>query len=171
MRISFNRPSRRAATLICAIVLTLFGAGWQPASAAGPFAGFSGSWSGTGTLHEAGKGAERIRCEASYRPLGSTQHEIDLSLKCDSDTYKFSLSGRFHADEGNHVSGQWTEHTRNVGGIVVGNVRGNRFDLHVESSAFTADMNIYNRGRSQSVSIDAQGGGQVVKASLTLHQH
>ena len=171
MRLSFSRSSRRAATLIGAIVLVLCaGAGWQPAAAAGPFSGFSGNWSGTGTLHEAGKGAERIRCDASYRPLGSTEHEIDLSLKCDSDTYKFNLSGRFRADEGNHVSGQWTEHTRNVGGIVIGNVRGNRFDLHVESSAFTADMDIVNRGRSQSVSIDAQGGGQIVKASLTLRQ-
>ena len=71
---------------------------------------------------------ERIRCEASYRPLGSSEHEIDLSLKCDSDTYKFNLGGRFRADEGNHVSGQWTEHTRNVGGIVVGNVNGAAFN-------------------------------------------
>jgi len=140
----------------------------QQAFAAGPFSGFSGNWSGTGILRQAGKDAERIRCEASYRPLGSTQHQIDLSLKCDSDSYKFDLSGKFLADENNHVSGQWTEHNRNVGGIVIGNVRGNRFDLHVESSAFTANMNIISRGRSQAVSIDAQGVGQVIKASLTL---
>lgn len=167
------RSSRGAAAITSAIVLLLWGmAGWQPATAAeGPFADFIGSFSGTGTLRQAGKATERIRCRASYRPIGSTQHEIDLGLSCGSDSYKFNLTGRFRADEGNHVSGQWTEHTRNVGGIVIGNVHGNRFQLHVESSAFTADMSIVSRGRSQSVSIGAQGGGQVVKASLTLRQH
>ena len=170
MRISV-RSSRRAAIIACAIVFVLWGsAGWQPATAAGgPFAEFHGSWSGTGTMRNGDKN-ERIRCDASYRPVGSTQHEIDLTLKCDSDTYKFNLGGRFQADEGNHVSGQWTEHTRNVGGIVVGNVNGARFQLHVESSAFTADLVMVTRSRRQSVTIDAQGGGQIVKASLSLNQ-
>jgi hypothetical protein len=170
MRFSPSRPSRRAAALAGAIMLVLWGAaGRQPAAAAGgPFAEFHGSWSGTGTMRTGDKN-ERIRCVASYRPIGSTQHEIDLALKCDSDTYKFDLSGRFSADEGNHVSGQWTEHSRNVGGIVIGNVRGDRFQLHVESSAFTATMVMLTRSSRQSVSIDAQGGGQMVKASLTLH--
>jgi hypothetical protein len=161
--------SRRAAALAGAILLVLWGsASWQTAAAAGgPFAEFHGAWSGTGTMRSGDKN-ERIRCEASYRPIGSAQHEIDLTLKCDSDTYKFNLGGRFQADEGNHVSGQWTEHTRNVGGIVIGNVRGDYFQLHVESSVFTADMVLVTRSRRQSVTINAQGGGQIVKASLTL---
>ena len=172
MRFSAYRKSRRAAAITSVILLVLWaGIGWQPAAAAqGPFAAFHGSWSGAGTMRINGK-VERIRCQASYRPLGSSAHEIDLSLKCDSDSYKFNLGGRFRADEGNHVSGQWTEHTRNVGGIVIGNVLGERFQLHVESNAFTADMVIRTNSRAQSVSIDAQGGGQNVKASLTLRQH
>ncbi len=172
MLFSLCRPTRRAAVSGAAIaLLTLSLAGWQPAAAAeGPFADFNGSFSGTGTLRQTGKATERIRCQASYRPIGSTQHEIDLGLSCDSDSYKFNLTGRFRADEGNHVSGQWTEHTRGVGGIVIGNVHGTRFDLHVESSAFTADMGIVSRGRSQSISLSAHGGGQVVKASLSLHR-
>jgi hypothetical protein len=170
MRPSFCRFPRRATAMAGAIAFTLLAsAGWQPATAAGPFAEFHGNWSGTGTMRTGDK-TERIRCDAGYRALGSAQHEIDLSLKCDSDTYKFNLGGRFRADEGNHVSGQWTEHTRNVGGIVIGNVQGDRFQLHVESSAFTATMVMVTRSRRQSVSIDAQGGGQIVKASLTLHQ-
>jgi hypothetical protein len=172
MRFSICRPSRRAAVLACAAALVLWGiTGWPTAAAAaGPFADFSGSFRGTGTMHT-GDQTERIRCTAAYRPLGSTQHEIDLRLVCASDSYKFDLSGRFQADEGNHVSGQWTEHSRNVGGIVVGNVRGNRFQLHVESSAFTADMVILSRGSQQSVNIDAQGGGQLIKAAITLHRN
>jgi hypothetical protein len=170
MRVLLFLSSCRAA-IIPALALALWvGAGsFAAAAAQGPFASFHGRWSGSGTMHSNGK-TERMRCEASYRPLGSSGHEIDLSLKCDSDTYKFNLSGRFQADEGNHVSGQWTEHTRNVGGIVVGNVHGSRFDLHVESSAFTADMGIVTNSSRQSVSISAQGGGQIVKASLTLRQ-
>jgi hypothetical protein len=164
------RSSRRWAALFGATALVAWVYAGQPVAAAGgPFAEFRGSWSGTGTLRTHEK-TERIRCEASYRPLGSTQHEIDLTLKCDSDSYKFNLGGRFQADAGNHVSGQWTEHTRNVGGIVIGNVHGERFDLHVESSAFTADMAIVTRSKRQSVTISAQGGGDNVKASLTLGQ-
>jgi len=162
------RSSRLVAGIVGAAALAAWAYAGPPAAAAGgPFAEFRGTWSGTGTIHTHDK-TERIRCEAGYRPLGSTQHEIDLTLKCDSDTYKFNLGGRFQADAGNHVSGQWTEHTRNVGGIVIGNVNGDRFDLHVESSAFTADMAIVNRSRRQAVSISAQGGGDNVKASLTL---
>ncbi|MEJ2378779.1 MAG: hypothetical protein P8Y71_26485 [Pseudolabrys sp.] len=158
MLLSLCRSSRRAALITSAIALLLLGtAGRQPAAATeGPFA------------DQAGKATERIRCQASYRPIGSTQHEIDLGLKCDSDSYKFNLTGHFRADEGNHVSGQWTEHTRGVGGIVIGNVRGDRFQLHVESNAFTADMAIVRRGISQSISFDAHGGGQVVRASVSL---
>ena len=168
MRFHVCRPSRRAA--MAAIALLMLGAGLPPAAAAqGPFAAFHGTWSGNGTMRIDGK-AERIRCQASYRTLGSSGHEIDLNLKCDSDSYKFNLGGRFQADEGNHVSGQWTEHTRNVGGIVIGNVNGGRFNLHVESNAFTADMTILTNSRSQRVSIDARGGGQHVQASLGLHQ-
>jgi hypothetical protein len=171
MRFSLCPSSRRAAVAGAVLLMLMAGAASRPAVAAqGPFAEFSGSWSGTGTMRINGK-AERIRCHASYRPRGSTGHEIDLSLKCDSDSYKFNLGGLFRADEGNHVSGQWTEHTRNVGGIVIGNVSGARFQLHVESNAFTADMSIHTNKRSQAVSIDAQGGGQIVKSSLTLHRH
>ena len=53
---------------------------------------------------------------------------------------------------------------------MVGNAHGERMQIHVESSAFSATMVMVTRGRSQSVSIDAQGGGQFVKASITLHR-
>ena len=111
---------------------------------------------------------ERIRCTANYRPLGSTGHEVNLRLRCDSDSYKFDLVGDFRADEANYISGRWTESTRNVGGTAIGTARGDRFQLHVESSAFSATMYITTRGSRQSVSIDAYGGGQEIKASITL---
>ncbi len=171
MRNSWSRP-KFARPAGCVLLLLLWtGTAVQPVSAeSGPFAEFDGHWSGTGTIKPADKPTERIRCDATYRPRGSSQHEIDLQLRCDSDSYKFNLGGQFQADEGNHISGSFTESTRGVGGTVVGNAQGARMQIHVESSVFSATMVLVTRGRSQSVSIDAQGGGQFVKASLTLHR-
>ena len=119
----------------------------------------------------AGGAAERIRCNASYRPRGSSQHEIDLQLRCASDSYNFDLSGQFTADEKNQITGRWTERSRNVGGTAIGNAQGDRLDIHVESSAFSADMVMVTRNRRQAVTIDSQGGGQIIKASISLSRN
>lgn len=137
-------------------------------AASGPFADFAGNWSGTGTLRPSGGDAERIRCNANYRPRGSSEREIDLQLKCASDSYNFDLVGQFTADENNQISGRWTERSRNVGGTAVGNARGERLQLHIESSGFAATLVMQTRNRRQNVSIDSQGAGQIVKASITL---
>jgi len=137
-------------------------------AASGPFADFSGKWSGTGTLRPQGGEAERIRCNAEYRPRGSSEHEVELALRCASDSYNFDLSGEFTADEKNQIAGRWTERTRNVGGTAIGNAQGERLQIHTESSAFSADLVLVTRGRRQNVSIDSQGGGQIIKASITL---
>jgi len=137
-------------------------------AASGPFADFAGNWSGTGTLRPSGGEAERIRCNANYRQRGSSEREIDLQLKCASDSYNFDLVGQFAADESNQISGRWTERSRNVGGTAVGNARGERLQLHIESSGFAATLVMQTRNRRQSVSIDSQGAGQIVKASITL---
>jgi hypothetical protein len=134
----------------------------------GPFHDFAGSWTGTGTLRPSNGAAERIRCNASYRQRGSSQHEIDLQLRCASDSYNFDLTGQFTADEQDQVSGRWSERTRGIGGTAVGNARGDRLQIHVESSGFAADLVMQTRNRRQSVTIDSQGGGQIVKASITL---
>jgi hypothetical protein len=143
-----------------------------PASAAtGPFAEFVGSWSGNGTLRPSNGAAERIRCKANYRVHGTTQHDIDLQLRCASDSYNFDLAGTFTADELNRVSGQWTERSRNIGGIAIGNAYGDRLQLHVESNTFTAELEMVTRSRRQRVTIDSKGGGRVIKASITLSRH
>jgi hypothetical protein len=137
----------------------------------GPFTDLQGRWSGTGTIREEGQQTERIRCTADYRPRGSTGHEIDLGLRCNSDSYNFDLSGQFTADSSNQIAGNWTERSRGIGGTVVGNARGSRLQIHVESSAFAATVILTTRDRQQSVSIDSHGGGQVIKASITLRRN
>jgi hypothetical protein len=141
----------------------------RPALAAGaPFAALTGAWGGNGTIQPGNGTTERIRCNANYRPRGSSGAEIDLDLRCASDSYNFDLTGQFSADDGNRITGQWTERTRNIGGSVIGTVRGESLQVHVESSGFAADLSMLTRGRRQSVTIDSQGGGQTVKASITL---
>ena len=169
---SSSCSSSRAAVLGCAAMLALWGsAGTPPALAAsGPFDGFGGRWSGTGTLRPQGGKPERVRCDATYRPRGSSSHQVDLNLRCTSDSYKFNLSGNFNADNNNQVSGQWTEHTRSIGGTVVGHARGDRLQIHIESSAFAATLNMVTRNRRQTVNIDSRGGGQVVKGSISLRR-
>ena len=56
-----------------------------------PFAGFSGAWSGAGTIMLADGSKERLRCRASYR-LSSGDKALQQSLRCASDSYKFELS-------------------------------------------------------------------------------
>jgi hypothetical protein len=155
------------AGLLCGLTLACISYG---AAAAGPFASLPGDWSGTGKIQVKGQDTERLRCKASYQPRGSSGAEMKLQLSCDSDSYKFDLVGNFEADQENRISGRWSENSRNVGGTAIGTVRGDRLQLHVESSAFAANLTMTTRGSRQSVSFDAHGGGQVVQASITLNR-
>jgi hypothetical protein len=163
-----------AALLVCCLV-ALVSAFFIPllptAAATGPFADFSGTWSGTGTVRTGGNVPERIRCNANYRQRGSSQHEVDLQLRCASDSYNFDLAGQFTADDRNEITGQWTERSRNTGGTAIGRANGERLDVHVESGGFAADLVMVTRNRRQSVTIDSQGGGQTVKASISLSRN
>ncbi len=159
--------------MACAALLALWtGAGLRQAQAdAGPFAGLNGSWSGTGILRQAGGTTERIRCNANYRVLGSTQHQVDIQLNCSSDSYHFNLVSQFQADASNQISGRWTERSRNIGGTGIGYARASNMQIHIETSAFAATLNMVTRGRRQSVTIGSQGGGKIANVSLTLHRH
>jgi hypothetical protein len=164
---------RRAAMLASAIALLAAGdAGVQPASAAsGPFANFPGQWSGSGIIrvkNQQGEHTERMRCTGAYDVPGT--HNVDIRLTCKSDTYDLDLSGSFQADARNHITGRWSENTRNVGGTAIGTARGDRFQIHVESSALSGNLGMVTRGRSQSVKLDAAGAGQSVAASISLHR-
>lgn len=164
-------PAALFGTCLIALAAALVTPPMPAAAASGPFADFTGNWSGNGTLRPSGGAAERIRCVASYRPRGSSQHEVDLQLRCASDSYNFDLSGQFTADEKNEITGRWTERSRNIGGTAIGTAHGDRLDIHVESSAFSADLVMVTRSRRQAVTIDSHGGGQVVKASISLSRN
>ncbi len=165
--------SRRAAVLGCAAVMLCGGAILQSVAArSGPFAYFGGNWSGTGIIRVKGQdnkqNTERIRCSAAYRQRGG--YDVNLKLVCKSDSYDLDLTGQFSADGNNRVTGQWIEHTRNVGGGVVGNIRGRRLLVRADSPSFNANLGMVTHRRSQSVRLKAAAGGQQVSASITLRR-
>ena len=158
------RPFSRLSTALTAATL-IAGAASLPALAAGPFESLSGDWSGTGTVHPQGGSAERIRCNASYRPEGGSG--LTVHLRCASDSYNFDLSGQITSD-GSSLRGQWTENSRGIGGTVGGTVRGDHLQVHIDSSGFSADLGITTRGKRQDVSMDSHGGGEAVKGSIGM---
>jgi hypothetical protein len=81
-----------------------------------------------------------------------------------------AASGPFANFERNQITGRWTERTRGVGGTAIGGARGERLQIHVESAGFAAELMLLTRNPRQNVTIDSQGGGQIVKASITLNR-
>jgi hypothetical protein len=134
--------------------------------AAGPFAEFSGSWAGNGTIRPQSGNSERIRCNGTYNPRGS--NDLQVQLRCASDSYKFDLSGQISAGANNQITGQWNENSRGVGGSVTGTVRGERLLMHTETAGFSADLSMVMRGKRQDVTITSHGGGEIVNASITM---
>src|SRR4051794_35482172 len=57
----------------------------------GPFAGFDGNWSGSGTVSLSNGSVENIRCKADYKVNGNGLG-LKQNLHCASDSYKFDLS-------------------------------------------------------------------------------
>jgi hypothetical protein len=166
--------SRRVAILGCAALLCA-GATIKPATArTGPFVDFRGNWFGSGIIRVKDENnklsTERMRCSAAYRQRSSNSSSINLKLVCRSDSYNLDLTGDFNADARDRITGDWTEHTRNVGGNVVGQARGHRLIVHAESPVLNANLSMTTYRHSQSVSLKAAGGGQQVSASIRLRR-
>jgi hypothetical protein len=165
---------RRLANVSIALLPILLVLGGSPASvaapAAGPFAGFEGSWSGEGTVTLESGSKERLRCRATYRVRGVSAADLDLRLICASDSYKFDFTGTARAGGNGAIGGQWTENSRNVGGSISGAARGDRIQVLIESQAFSADLSIVTRGARQSVSMQSRAAGDRVAVVITLRR-
>ena len=131
----------------------------------GPFDSLQGSWSGGGTISFSDGSRERISCRAGYS-VGGRGYELQQSLRCASDSYNFSLRSDVSA-QGRSVSGRWSESTRGISGNLRGSASGNRIQVLVESSGFSATLTLTTDGNRQSVSISAPGQ-EMSAASITL---
>ncbi len=147
----FTAAARAALT-----AAALLGLGMVAQAAEGPFAGLSGSWSGTGTIAVSNGSHERIRCKAIYStpPSGEALHQ---ELNCASDSYKFEVNSNVVADPSGQLSGEWTEKTRQVTGAVSGRVTPGQISTTVAGTGFSAVLSVATRGDKQAVKIVPQG--------------
>src|ERR1700680_286855 len=121
----------------------------------GPFAGFDGAWSGSGTVSLSDGSTEHIRCKANYKVNGNGLG-LKQSLDCASDSYKFDLSSDV-TSQGDRISGNWSEASRKIFGSLQGTAGGGQIDVFVEASGFAANLTLRTNGTKQVVQISSKG--------------
>jgi hypothetical protein len=154
--------------LIGAATLALASAGFVPAQAAaaeGPFANFSGVWSGTGTVTVKNGTKERLRCKAHYEVTGGGE-AMAQNLTCASDSYTFNVVSNVKA-AGSAISGNWQETSRGAGGEITGHIDPKQISATVQGTGFTAGIAIAARGGKQSVNIRPTGT-DITDVSVTM---
>ena len=119
----------------------------------GPFAGFDGAWAGNGTVALSDGTTERIRCKAEYKVSGAS---LKQTLKCASDSYKFDLQSDV-TSQGNRISGNWSEASRNIFGNLQGTAGGGQIEVFVEANGFAANLTLRTNGTKQTVQINSKG--------------
>jgi hypothetical protein len=135
------------------------------AQAGGPFAGFDGNWTGSGTVALSDGTTENIRCKADYK-VNASGLGLKQNLHCASDSYKFDLSSDV-TSQGDRISGNWSEKSRNIFGNLQGTAGGGQIDVFVEASGFAANLNLRTNGNKQVVQIDSKGEIRGVKITMT----
>jgi autotransporter translocation and assembly factor TamB len=142
----------KAAAFSAALALSMPAGNAQSSS---PFAGFDGAWSGTGTVSLSDGTTERIRCKADYKVDGGGL-SLKQSLRCASDSYKIDLSSDV-TSQGNRISGNWSEASRNLFGDLQGTAGGGQIEVFVEANGFAANLTLRTTGNRQTVQISSKG--------------
>jgi hypothetical protein len=150
----------KAAAVGAALLLSMSASQAQ----SGPFAGFAGAWSGNGTVALSDGTTERIRCKADYKVNGSGLG-LKQNLHCASDSYKFDLSSDV-TSQGDRISGNWSEASRNIFGNLQGTAGGGQIDVFVEATGFAANLTLRTNGNRQTVQISSKG--EMRDVSITM---
>lgn len=148
---SLFRQAIKAAGVGAVLMLSVMASNAQT----GPFAGFSGAWSGNGTVALSDGTTERIRCKADYKVDGSGMG-LKQTLRCASDSYKFDLTSDV-TSQGDRISGSWSEASRNVFGNLQGTAGGGQIEVFVEANGFAANLTLRTTGNKQTVQINSKG--------------
>ena len=135
------------------------------AQSSGPFAGFDGNWSGTGTVSLSNGTTENIRCRADYR-VSASGMGLQQNLHCASDSYKCDLSSDV-TSQGDRISGNWSEKSRNIFGNLQGTAGGGQIDVFVEANGFAANLSLRTNGTKQTVQISSKGEIRGVNITMT----
>jgi hypothetical protein len=156
---------------IAAVALSLSGfiADSSQAQGIAPFNRLVGQWSGSGTIDLANGKREPIRCRASY-DLAGGQRELQLNIRCASDSYNFDLRASATYSAG-AVSGSWSETTRLVAGTISGSADGDHIRVTAQAVGFTASLSLTTHGARQSVVIRTQNADASIKGvSISLRR-
>jgi len=151
----------------CAFVLVFLAcpASAQRGGEASPFAQMAGAWSGSGSVNMANGTKERIRCRSTYQ-VDSAAVNMQIDLRCASDSYKFELRSNVSYNDG-EIRGTWDELSRSVGGHVTGRASSGQIQATAAGQTFTAILNLATRGNSQTISIRSPGS-ELSEAVITL---
>ena len=125
------------------------------AQSSGPFAGFDGQWTGTGTVNLSDGSTEHIRCKANYK-VNPNGMNLKQTLDCASDSYKFDLTSDVTSN-GDRISGNWAEKSRNIFGNLQGTAGGGQIEVFVEANGFAANLTLRTNGNKQTVQINSKG--------------
>ena len=150
----FSSSARAIAAAGLGAVLKLSAVAAQ-AQSSGPFAGFDGAWSGSGTVSLSDGSTEHIRCKANYR-VNPNGLNLKQTLDCASDSYKFDLVSDV-TSSGDRISGNWSEKSRNIFGNLQGTAGGGQIDVFVEANGFAANLSLRTNGTKQTVQISSKG--------------
>jgi hypothetical protein len=139
----------------------------QAQRAVSPFAGFTGTWSGTGAITLANGSTERIRCRSAYA-VGNEGNRLQQNLRCASDSYRFDLTSDLEHGQDGAITGRWMESTRNATGNLTGRATPGQIQARVDSPGFSANLTVTTKGNKQSVTIESQG--ELRGVSITLNK-
>lgn len=140
----------------------------SPVAAAGPFAGYNGSWTGSGHIRLDDGKTESLKCKAYYTPKDDGD-AIGLALRCASASNKIELRAQLAAD-GSRVSGSWEERTFNASGSVSGEASSTHIKLAINGGGFTGSMSVTTSGANQSISVTTQGGMALRGISISMRR-
>jgi hypothetical protein len=163
-----TRPSTKllVRTFAAAATAAMLFASPVQAQRAGPFTSLSGAWAGPGTISLNTGAKEKIRCRALYR-VTETGADLQLELRCASDSYKFELQSNVSHGNGGAISGTWSEVTRGAIGTISGTSSGNQINLRANSPVFSAMLAVSTRSNQQSISIQSPGS-EISAVSINL---
>jgi hypothetical protein len=164
----FLSAASLAALALGAVLVVPAGVERGAAEGSGPFAPLAGQWSGTGAVSFSSSGSrERLRCRAVYQApdAGKT---LALRLRCASDSYNFDLNANL-THQGDAVTGQWMEITRNITGSLTGRASGASIQAVASAGLFSANLTLTTHGSKQQVSIRIQGT-EVTEAAISLNK-
>ena len=132
------------------------------------FASFAGAWSGPGTLVMTNGQTQQINCRLT-NVVGAAGTTLDQSLDCASDASKLQLTASYIYSAG-ALSGSWSEASHGTRGNLSGQAQVGRIRATVAGIGFVGGLGMSTRGRQQSVTFQAQGGGDIKKVSISLHK-